>query len=141
LFGEVDWNSPDFTSSGWKGTIRRHAEELTKLMSAWPYLAVDVNGGVIQSVAGSLEPVPGTVRDFRLDVPANYPYVAPLAYAVGWDPQGPHHYGDRRLCLWRDNDWSKRHTLAYAVGKTFTWIHKHEVYLAYGTWPGKEQRH
>jgi len=52
-----------------------------------------------------------------------------------------HTYENNELCLWRQEQWSPRYTLAYAVAKTFTWIHKHDVYIYTYRWPGKGQAH
>ncbi|MET9001900.1 hypothetical protein [Amycolatopsis sp. NPDC004169] len=119
----------------------RHQLEKAKLLAAWNTVVIGESSGLIVSVAGSIRTASGRIRDFYLTVPSNYPYGAPKAFAHGWTLSGPHRWGDSEMCLWQRNQWQKNHTLAYAVAKTFTWIHKHEEYLSTGTWRGNEQRH
>ena len=138
---EPDYNSPEYEISGTWGRMDRFRVEHQKLLSAFSTVVVAERGGVIESIAGSIEPTPGTIRDFLIRVPSRYPYEEPKAYSVGWQIQGPHHYGDSQMCLWRSSQWKKSYSLAYAVAKTFTFIHKHEAYVAYGVWPGNEQKH
>ncbi len=138
-----DFNSSEFRIEGLVSSLQqRHAIEAQKLVSAWSTVEIEQSNGIILRVAGSIQPIPrGAIRDFQLVVPSTYPYDGPKAYAVGWKASGPHRYEDNELCLWQRNQWQKNYTLAYAVGKTFIWIHKHEDYLRSGIWRGKEQRH
>jgi hypothetical protein len=140
---ETDWNSPEYTvTADTKWRSDRFALEREKLLSAFSTVVIGEDGrGRILRVVGSIEPIPGVFRDFELIVPSRYPYAPPEAMSIGWECTGPHRYGDREMCLWRKRQWSPRYTLAYAVAKTFVWIHKHEVYLASGHWPGRQQPH
>lgn len=119
----------------------RQAFELYKLASAWSTIAISQFNGRIVSIGGSVRTASGHVRDFRIDVPDSYPYEPPRAYAVGWNPGVVHTYEYNELCLWRPQQWTPRYTLAYAVAKVFTWIHKHDVYIYTNRWPGKGQAH
>lgn len=138
---DFDWNSPEFRMSRVADLHHRHVLERAKLLSAWSTVAIGESSGAIVRVSGSIEPVPGVYRDFLLLVPRSYPYGGPSARSVGWRCTGPHCYGKDEMCLWQAHQWSPRYTLAYAVAKTFVWIHKHELYLADGRWPGREQPH
>lgn len=120
----------------------RHQVERAKLASAFNTLAIDPARGIITTIIGSVQPIPGgRVRDFKIVVPPRYPHVPPHALPVGWAPSGPHRYAGNEMCLWQFNQWSPRYTLAYAVAKAFVWIHKHEEWLRSGQWPGKQQKH
>ncbi|BAL90381.1 hypothetical protein AMIS_51610 [Actinoplanes missouriensis 431] len=135
-------NSPEFTMTERTLSVwHRHQIELTKLNTAWSTVAVRQYNGIISGIGGSVRTASGYIRDFRIDVPGTYPYDGPRAYAVGWNPGSMHTYEGSELCLWRPGQWSPRHTLAYAVGKAFTWIHKHDVYIFTNLWPGKGQAH
>jgi len=138
-----DDNSPEYRIRGRvRNRYERHAIERRKLLSAWGTIALDDPGGYIQTIAGSIQPIPrGPIRDFKVVVPYDYPYESPRSYSVNWLISGPHCYGDNEMCLWRDNEWTPRYTLAYAVGKTYVWIHKYEEYLRSGVWPGRQQIH
>lgn len=137
-----DFNSPEFRlNEPALSPRRRHQLEKAKLVAAWSTVVIGEVDGLIRSVAGSIQTASGRIRDFYLTVPASYPYQPPQAYSHGWTLSGPHRYGDSEMCLWQVNQWQKNYTLAYAVAKTFTWIHKHEEYLATGMWRGNEQRH
>lgn len=139
---EQNWNSPEFRFSGRAANPReRHTVELEKLIAAWSTVAIGRTDGIITFVTGSIEPVPGTIRDFQIKVLPGYPVAAPQAYSHGWVLSGPHKFNTTQMCLWPPNHWSPRFTLAYAVAKTFTWIHKHEVYAKSGVWPGNEVKH
>lgn len=137
-------NSPEFrmTERVWSNR-ERHSVEKTKLISAWNTLAIDDDdGGLIRMIAGAIQPLPqGRIRDFKIVVPYDYPYDPPRAFSVGWLLGGEHCYGDNEMCLWRPNHWTPSYTLAYAVAKTYVWIHKHEEWLRSGVWPGNQQRH
>lgn len=136
-------SSPEYQIRGFSFTKRgRFDKEFNQLTAAWSTLAVlKQNDGSISKISGTLEPTPGTIRDFQIIVPLHYPYDEPKAYSVGWDIAGPHVYPDNRMCLWPINHWHSRRSLAYAVSKTFVWIHKYEVYLATKNWPGNQQVH
>jgi ubiquitin-protein ligase len=139
---DSDYNSPEFRLDDFVfSTRQRHELERAKLLVAWNTIEIDENDGFIVQLAGAVETDYGRVRDFYLTVPQNYPYEPPQSFPYGWELTGPHYYPNSEMCLWRPNQWQKNYTLAYAVAKTFTWIHKHEEYLNSGTWPGNEQRH
>lgn len=141
-----DWieNSPEYEMDVPVFDIEhRHRIEREKLASAWSTLAIDPAYGIVEKIIGSIEPISGgPIRDFEIIVPDHYPYESPLSFAIGWHVGGEHCWPDRNeMCLWQDNDWSPRYTLAYAVGKTYVWIHKHEEWLGSGIWPGNQQIH
>lgn len=134
-------SSPQFSLEGKRFWELRTPIERAKLLESFSTIAIEESAGRIVSIAGSVEPIPGVIRDFIIRVPARYPYVSPTAHSVGWKISGPHKYSDTEMCLWRKSQWSKTQTLAFAVAKAFTFIHKHEVFLAEGVWPGNEQAH
>lgn len=139
---EPDLNAPEFRfPSGRCTRLQRFAMERERLLKTWDTVAIGERLGVITTITGVCEPIPGVIRDFRIAVPESYPYDGPEAFSVGWLLQGPHQFPNQRMCLWRENDWTPARTLAYAVAKTFVWIHKHEVYLSTRKWPGREQQH
>lgn len=141
MFG-INLNSQEYQfPRGFHTRLQRFAIEREKLLSAWSTVAIGERMGEITVIAGTVETVPGIIRDFQITVPERYPYTGPAAFSVGWVLQGRHRYSDTQMCLWQENQWTKRYTLAYAVAKTFLWVHKHEVYLRYGVWPGQEQEH
>jgi hypothetical protein len=125
------------------GNEHRYRVEREKLTSAWDTIAIDSPWGAINNIGGTIQPIPdGPIRDFRIDVPLHYPFDSPRSYAIGWLVGGPHCYpATNEMCLWQFNDWSPRYTLAYAVSKTYVWIHKYEEWLRSGKWPGNQQRH
>jgi hypothetical protein len=143
LFSKPDYNSPEFTmTERTSSPTSRFAIERRKLESAWETIAIDDRNGVITTIVGGIEPIPGRIRDFRIRVPDRYPYEEPEAFPIGWNVSGPHCYpSTNQMCLWLPGHWSVRYTLAYTVAKTFTWVHKFEVYLGTGQWPGREQKH
>lgn len=135
-------NSPEFLmTERTVSPLGRHQIELEKLVSIFRTIAISHVQGWISNIGGSVRTASGHIRDFRIDVPGGYPYHPPRAYAVNWDPGPLHTYSRNELCLWRPEQWTPSYTLAYAVGKTFIWIHKHDVYLSTRRWPGKEQTH
>jgi hypothetical protein len=151
LFNNFEWfddfnfdqDSPEFRMGSVRDNAHRHEVEREKLASAWN--AIEINPtwyGVITSIGGAAQSIPGgLIRDFQIVVSGGYPNAEPRAYPIGWTPTGQHVYKDGHLCLWRPNDWSPRYTLAYAVAKTYVWIHKHEEYVRSGWWPGNQQEH
>jgi ubiquitin-protein ligase len=136
-------NSPEFRmSERVRNNRERHSVEKDKLLSAWSTIAIDDSGGYIGMIAGAIQPFPqGLIRDFKLVVPDDYPYDPPRAFSVNWLLGGVHCYSDTEMCLWQINQWTPSYTLAYAVAKTYVWIHKHEEWLRSGIWPGNQQRH
>ncbi|MDA0169411.1 hypothetical protein OJ998_09970 [Solirubrobacter taibaiensis] len=136
-----DWNSPEYTMTAEDGRRDRFGVEERKLLAAFSTVIIAKQGGRITRIAGSIEPLPGVIRDFKIIVPERYPYEPPVALSVGWACTGKHRFSDSEMCLWRKNLWSPRYTLGYAVAKTFVWIHKHEVYRSTHKWPGREQDH
>lgn len=136
-------NSPEYRIRGRVRSIHeRHAIEKRKLLSAWSTIAIEDTGGYIKMVAGAIQPIPrGAIRDFKIVVPDHYPYDSPRSYAVNWRLDGPHRYSDTQMCLWQENEWTPSYTLAYAVAKTYVWIHKYEEWLRSGIWPGLQQSH
>jgi hypothetical protein len=141
-YWEPDYNSSEFRlNEAVFSTRHRHELEKTKLLVVWNTIVIGEVGGLIANLAGAIQTASGWIRDFYLTVPSSYPYDPPQAFAHGWALTGPHCWGTSEMCLWQRNQWQKNYTLAYAVAKTFTWIHKHEEYLSSGVWPGNEQRH
>lgn len=135
-------NSPEFLMTERTASpYERHQIELQKLTSIFDTVAISQFAGCIVRIGGSVQTASGYIRDFRIDVPGGYPYDSPRAYAVNWDPGAMHTYPGAELCLWRPEQWTPTYTLAYAVGKAFIWIHKHDVYLYTHRWPGKGQAH
>lgn len=141
MLDEFDWNSEEFRCRGALTLLQRHSIEQQKLLSAFPYVAIGASNGLMRTVGGAVETFSGTIRDFRLSIPDNFPYGGPQAYPVGWALSGPHQYPGDRMCLWPVDEWKKHYTVAYAVAKTYLWIHKHELYLYEGKWLGNEVRH
>jgi hypothetical protein len=144
-YDEFDFerDSPEFRMGPVHDIEHRHQVEREKLASAWSAIEIDPPWyGIITAIGGAPEPIPGgAIRDFQIVVPPRYPNAEPRAYPLGWSATGPHVYEDGHLCLWHWNDWSPRHTLAYAVAKTYVWIYKHEEYVRSGWWPGNQQEH
>lgn len=137
-------NSPEYEMDVSVFTKKsRFKVERQKLASAWNTVLVDPAYGQITSITGSIEPIlGGPIRDFQIIVPRRYPYECPHSFPVGWYVDGPHCYPlNNEMCLWLPNDWSARLTLAYAVSKTFVWIHKFEEWQRSGIWPGNQQPH
>ena len=84
-------------------TWHRFQIERKKLVTAWHTIAIDEQNGLITNVVGSIEAVPGSIRDFQIIVPKRYPYEPPRAFPIGWTVQGPHSYENNEMCLWRPN--------------------------------------
>lgn len=141
MLWDPDYNSPEFVIRGYFSDAARFRIEEEKLRSAFSTVVMTKRLGRIESIAGSIETIPHVYRDFIIRVPASYPYAPPTAHSVGWLIQGEHKYSDHEMCLWRRSQWSKKRTLAYTVAKTFTFVHKHEVLVTQGVWPGEEQPH
>lgn len=144
-FDEFDFeqDSPEFRMGPVRDNAHRHQVEREKLASAWNAIEIDPLGyGIITTIGGAAQPTPGgAIRDFQIVVSRGYPNAEPRAYPYGWTATGQHAYSDGHLCLWHPGDWSPRYTLAYAVAKTYVWIHKHEEYVRSGRWPGSQQEH
>ena len=140
---DFEQDSPEFRMGPVRDHEHRHRVERKKLASAWNAIEIDPPwGGMIQTIGGAAQPVPGgDIRDFQIVVSRGYPNAEPRAYPHGWIATGQHVYSDGHLCLWHPGDWSPRYTLAYAVAKTYVWIHKHEEYVRSGRWPGNQQEH
>lgn len=136
-------DSPEFRIGPMRDNAQRHQVEREKLASAFDAIEIDPPwSGIIGAIGGATQPIPGgPIRDFQVVVPSGYPNAEPRAYPYGWTPAGPHVYSEGHLCLWHPHDWSPKYTLAYAVAKTYLWIHKHEEYVRSGRWPGKQQQH
>lgn len=151
FFSDFDWldelnfeqDSPEFRMGFVRDNAHRHEVEREKLASAWNAIEIDPPWyGIITTVGGAAQPIPGgAIRDFQIVVSRGYPNAEPRAYPHEWTATGQHVYNDGHLCLWHPDDWSPRYTLAYAVAKTYVWIHKHEEYVRSGWWPGNQQEH
>jgi ubiquitin-protein ligase len=139
---DYDYNSPEYRifEPPWDHRLRNQLEK-ERLSSAWSTIAIGEQNGMITRLAGTVMTASGWVRDFQIIVPGGYPYSPPDAFSYGWALSGPHCYSESEMCLWQKRDWDPTYTLAYAVAKTFTWIHKHDEFLRTGRWPGNEQRH
>lgn len=136
-------DSPEFRMGPVRDNEHRHQIERQKLASAWNAIEIDPpRYGLITTIGGAAQPIPGgAIRDFQIVVSRGYPNAEPRAKPHGWIARGQHVYSDGHLCLWHPGDWSPRYTLAYAVAKTYVWIHKHEEYVRSGLWPGNQQEH
>ena len=89
----------------------------------------------------------GTERPIYLVIPPRYPNDIPRAYADGWEPESGsgHLYGDGRLCVQDDNQWSRDGSISLVLSRTAKWVDKYEIWLNSGesgsrTWPGSQHR-
>jgi len=145
MFSKEDHSEARVTSR-WK-------VEREKLEDLFPdAILLSQGGNSIERVRFTVHTRFGTERPIFLVIPSRYPNDIPRAYADGWEPESKsgedefnHLYGDGRLCIQDDTQWSRDGSIPLVLSRTAKWIDKYEMWLASGdsgsrTWPGSQHR-
>jgi ubiquitin-protein ligase len=76
---------------------------------------------------------------------ADYPSRMPQVFVTKpmLQPTGNNHmFNNGQLCFLHPNMWNPgQHNLTFVLGRVAKWLNKYDCWLAYGHWPGAEQRH
>lgn|GEM_PF-2540616 len=96
----------------------------------------------IAEVVGRIRTRSGRSYGIRIVLPRGYPHVLPVILPDGWRPKpNPHLLVGGALCVMKDSQWTSSMSIAFLVAKASLWLHKYDVYLEKGIWPGRQQPH